>query len=191
MAYWEQVQNLVPREFICGYCNFFVSSEKGLIYRDTQTIFGHIYVCPNCDKPTYFDLKDKQTPGSAFGNPVSGIPEDNKNINELYEEARICTANNAFTSAVLSCRKLLMHIAVSKGDKEGKKFIEYIEYLSNKGFIPPDGRDWVDQIREKGNEANHEIVIMNKDDAEELISFIEMLLKFIYEFPSKIKKSNV
>jgi hypothetical protein len=44
----------------------------------------------------------------------------------------------------------------------------------------------VDHIRKKGNEANHEIAIMSRTDAEELISFIEMLLKFMYEFPARI-----
>jgi hypothetical protein len=27
---------------------------------------------------------------------------------------------------------------------------------------------------------------MKKDDAEELIAFVEMLLKFIYEFPARV-----
>ena len=62
----------------------------------------------------------------------------------------------------------------------------YVEYLSNKGYVPPNGRGWVDHIRKKGNEANHEIVLMKKEDAEELILFSEMLLKFIFEFPNKI-----
>jgi len=43
----------------------------------------------------------------------------------------------------------------------------------------------VDHIRTKGNEANHEIRLMGRQDAEELVTFVEMLLKFIYEFPSK------
>jgi hypothetical protein len=44
----------------------------------------------------------------------------------------------------------------------------------------------VDHIRTKGNEATHEIVLMTKADAEELIAFTEMLLKFVYEFPAKV-----
>jgi len=49
------------------------------------------------------------------------------------------------------------------------------------------GKEWVDIIRNKGNEATHEIVIMNQSDAEELINFAGMLLKFIYEFPIKAR----
>ena len=40
------------------------------------------------------------------------------------------------------------------------------------------------------DEANHEIVLMSKGDAEDLLSFIEMLLKVIYEFPAAIKKKS-
>jgi hypothetical protein len=57
--------------------------------------------------------------------------------------------------------------------------------------VPPNGRGWVDHIRTKGNEANHEIVLMSAEDALELISFSEMLLKFIYEFPSRVPKKPV
>ena len=43
---------------------------------------------------------------------------------------------------------------------------------------------WVDHIRKKGNEANHEITLMTDKDAKDLIVFLEMLLKFIYELPN-------
>lgn len=81
-----------------------------------------------------------------------------------------------------------MNLGVAQGAKAGESFIAYVEYLANKGFVPPNGKAWVDHIRKKGNEANHEIVLMGKDDAEELIAFIEMLLKFIYEFPNRVPK---
>jgi len=80
-----------------------------------------------------------------------------------------------------------MHIAVEKGADEGLKFIQYIEYLDGRNYIPPDGREWVDYIRKKGNDANHEIIIMTMEDAKDLVSFTGMLLKIIYEFPSKVK----
>ena len=62
-------------------------------------------------------------------------------------------------------------------------------YLADNGYVPPNGRGWVDHIRKKGNEATHEIALMQQGDAEELISFVEMLLKFIYEFPARVPTS--
>lgn len=80
-----------------------------------------------------------------------------------------------------------MHIAVSKGAAPGKNFIDYVEFLSSKGYVPPDAKEWVDHIRTKGNEANHEIVIMSEEDAKDLIGFVVMLLKLVYEFPNKMR----
>ena len=83
-----------------------------------------------------------------------------------------------------------MNVSVSVGAGAGLKFIEYVEYLAANGYVPPNGKGWVDHIRKKGNEATHEIQIMGEQDAKDLISFSEMLLKFIFEFPNKIAPLN-
>ena len=49
-------------------------------------------------------------------------------------------------------------------------------------------REWVDHIRQRGYEANDEILPMDSEDAEELISFSEMLSKIIYQFPAAVKR---
>jgi hypothetical protein len=79
-----------------------------------------------------------------------------------------------------------MNIAVSKGAEEGLSFVEYVDYLAAKGYVPPDGADWVDHIRKKGNEATHQIAIMKREDAEDLITFVEALLRFIFEYPGMV-----
>jgi hypothetical protein len=145
---------------------------------------GYIFICHFCHSPTFFDAKSKQTPGASYGNAVSHIPDST--VEALYDESRDCMKVSAYTAAILCCRKLLMNIAVSRGAQQNLKFIDYVNYLSDQGYVPPNGKAWVDHIRSKGNEATHEIKIMNKDDAEDLIGFSEMLLKFIFEFPGKI-----
>jgi len=185
---WENIQTIGSKHYICGHCGEAVSSEKAFICRDLSLSItvGTIYICHHCLAPTYFDRSGNQTPGEIFGTNITDISDDP--VKELYIETRRCISVNAYTSAVLSSRKLLMHIAVAKGAKEGLKFIEYVEYLSANHFIPPDAKEWVDHIREKGNEANHEIIIMSEEDAKDLIDFIGMILKIVYEFPAKIKK---
>ena len=89
-----------------------------------------------------------------------------------------------YTSAVMLCRKLLMHIAVDKGADTEKRFLDYVNWLDEENYIPPNGKDWVDFIRKKGNDINHKIQIMKKADAEKLIVFVGMLMKFAYEFSS-------
>jgi hypothetical protein len=82
-----------------------------------------------------------------------------------------------------------MNIAVAQGAKSGESFLFYVDHLANAGYVPLNGKVWVDHIRRKGNEATHEIQLMTSVDADELISFSEMLLKFIFEFPAKVPKT--
>lgn len=185
---WNHQGNISQRKFICGYpvCGRQVASNVGWMYNYGNSQQGVIYICPNCHQPTFFDLTENpavQVPGVSFGEHVAHLP---KEIGDLYEEIRKSTSAGAYTSAVLACRKILMHIAVEKGAKDGKPFIYYVEYLIENHYAPPGSKPWVDKIRTTGNEANHEIKIMTQHDAEELINFVEMLLKFIYEFPAKI-----
>ena len=79
-----------------------------------------------------------------------------------------------------------MHIAVSKGAQENQSFVFYVNYLSENQYIPRDSATWVDHIRQKGNEANHEIIIGSETDALDLLNFSEMLLKIMFEFPGRI-----
>lgn len=183
---WHNINTLTSKSYKCGYCNNTVASEKGFMGQDRDTgLIMHVYICHHCQRATFFDLNNKQTPGVAFGEDVKNISDDK--IKELYQEARKCFSTNSYTAVVLCCRKILMHIAVEKGAPEGHNFIEYVEYLSTMNYIPPDAKGWVDHIRTKGNEANHEIMLMEEEDAKDLLSFIQMLLKIIYEFPASIK----
>jgi hypothetical protein len=185
---WSNFSAISPYSFKCYRCGNQVSSDKGWFGQrgrsDKWTEF--IRICPHCGEPTFF-TNNNQFPNSPFGNVVKNI-SDSK-VEELYNEARNSASLNCFTASVLCCRKLLMHIAVAKGAKEKETFAYYVEYLKTKNYVPPDA-NWVDHIRSKGNEANHEIVIMLEEDAKELILFIEMLLKIIYEFPAIIEKKQ-
>lgn len=145
-----------------------------------------IYICHHCWQPNYFDREGKQFPGASVGKPVADVPEES--VQKLYDEARSCAGSGSYTASVLACRKLLMHIAVAKGAAPGLRFVEYVEFLAAKSYVPPEAKEWVDHIRDKGNEANHEINIMTKDEAEELIEFSEILLKVIFQFPAVAKR---
>ena len=177
---WSGVSKIPSRSFICGFCGYKVASSLG--YHEGVSKMW-IYICTHCEQPTHFNREGIPTPGVPPGVDVTNVPEE---LDTLYKEARNCVAIKSHTAAVLVCRKILMNIAVEKGAKEGESFLHYVEHLANNGYVPPNGKGWVDHIRKKSNEANHEIAIMTEPDAVELITFIEMLLKFIYEFPARV-----
>jgi hypothetical protein len=179
---WNEVKALGPRQWTCGHCGTHTSSREG--YRTLSSGEGEIRMCSSCNRPTAF-LRDEQIPGAPFGEDVKHLPKD---LEALYEEARRCMTIQAYSAAILLCRKILMHVAVSKGAKEGETFVEYVGFLFDRHFVPPDGKEWVDKIRTKGNEATHEIKLMDKDDAEDLLTFTGTLLRVTHEFPARAKK---
>lgn len=185
---WYKVADVQTHSFKCGFCDRDVASNKGWDLRQNRDGSGNqvgmLRICPRCCGPNFF-VDRFRSPRPSLGRTVDHLPEE---ISQLYEEARTCTSMNADTAAVLACRKLLMHIAVAQGADEGLKFIEYVNFLADAGFVPPNGRGWVDHIRARGNEANHEIVLMGPEQSGELLTFLEMLLRFIYEFPAKVAR---
>lgn len=160
-----------------------IKSEPGQI--SYQSGYG-IFICTHCHMPTFI-YKDIQVPGNRFGSPVKDVPDE---VNSVYEEARSSFAAGAYTGVVLLCRKLLMHIATDLGANEGLRFVEYVEYLNDNHYARVRSDQWVDQIRQFGNQANHEIRINTKEEAQRIIKFCEMILKLNYEYPAIASNEN-
>lgn len=192
MSAWQGHLNLEPFQYKCGFCKRDVGSDKGFRYTGKtmdhcEDIKAYIYLCPICFNPTFFDKYKKfQLPGIWIGENIDYI--NNAEVQLAYSESRNCFSVGAYTASAMLCRKLLMNIAVEKGANEGLFFKEYVEYLDSKGYIPPDGKNWVDKIRTIGNEATHKIPKTDKEQAEALIKFSEMLLRIVYEYPEMGKK---
>ncbi len=182
---WKGTEAIGHKGYTCGYCGHKVGPDKGYRSLHSNGMSGYIYVCPNCTNPTFVDTSRKQVPSVRLGHEVEGITDTG--IRTLYNEARDASSVGAHTCAVLIARKILMNLAVQHGAKEGESFLFYVEYLADQGYVPPNGKAWVDKIRTKGNEATHEINVMTEADASLILHFTEMLLRFIYEFPTMLK----
>lgn len=186
---WRSAAELSNRGWTCGYCGRSVGGNIGY-HRENGKTDKLIYICPHCENPTAFIINESggydQYPGAVYGHEVDGLP---RSVAALYGEVRRCIQYTAYTAAVLAMRKLLMHVAVERGAEENRSFVSYIDFLDEKHWIPPSGREWVDAIRKSGNEATHEIVLASEDEAKQLLDFAEMLLRIVYEFPMKIRRS--
>ena len=187
MSYnWDNIGTLVSISYVCGHCGESISSNSGYYgkYSNGQVPVA-IYICHSCSKPTFYSFENSyQVPGSPFGAPVKHI--QSKEVETLYEEARNCMSVNAVTAVALCLRKLLMNLAVAEGAQEGISFVQYINYLEQEGFVTPKNKAWVDYIRKMGNMATHEIKVVNREEAEQLVLFCEMLLKSNIEYPASL-----
>lgn len=170
---------LVGVAYTCGHCGSRVAPNAGY-YSSSNS--AKIFICPMCSEPTYCSPAGLYMPGQPFGADVPYVPPKTA---MLYNEARKCLTIEASTAAVLTCRKLLMHIAVEQGAKEGEAFTKYVDFLVN-NFVTLKAYPWVDHIRKQSNKPNHEVILMDRGDAEDLLAFSEMLLRLVYEFPNRI-----
>src|SRR5216683_2014532 len=181
---WSNQGSVPAKQWKCGYCNREVGSSVGWQVSNAQGHLMYIRLCSFCNGPTLFLQGDQEySPGPLPGNPVAHLPAE---IESLFAEARTATAAGAYTAAVLTCRKILMHIAVEKGADKNKSFLDYVHYLISKGYAPPESQGWVDYIRSRSNEANHEIILMTTEDANALVTLVEMLLRFVFELPKSV-----
>ena len=183
-------QGVTSNRCKCAWCDTIVSPNRGLsIHNVNNYKLGYIYICPNCGEIILYrnGVNPSVFPQAKFGDGFSKLPED---VNLIYEECRDCYSIGAYTSVLLLARKLLMHIAVDCGAKEDKKFAEYVNFLDENHFVPPNSKKLLEFIREQGNEPNHQIVIKEKEDAEKVLKFLSIILSFVYEFADEQGGAN-
>lgn len=178
---WFKMTDTPVVRMRCGHCGREVGSDKGWQHSSASNVY--IQICPVCGRPNFFE-EHTQLPGNRPGQDVQHLPAP---VEELFEEARNVLAAGAPTSASLALRKLLMHVAVEQNAPVGQNFKTYVDYFEQKNLVPVGSKAWIDHIRDKGNEANHEIMMITPDDANELFVFTEMLLRLVYEFPKRMK----
>jgi hypothetical protein len=187
MSQWHGSKNTgYPKEWICWSCGCATGGQWGYCYGGTNYGSGVtdpdslICICPRCGAPVFFDdaKSDEYQPKALPGIYMDKLPDD---MSSLYTEMRSCISAGAYTSAILTARKLLMHIAVDLGAKPTSNFADCAKYICENGYPGKRGAQWVDDIRRKGNEANHEIRIMGENDALQLLAFLELILNGNYQ----------
>lgn len=183
---WETVKKkeISTKTITCPYCNVRVQaiSSTRIVDVSTGAIKYGIHKCPECFMPVIIGLDGKIIPQSQLL-PYEDVPFLPANIEKLYNECRKCFLNDCYHSVIMVSRTLLMYIAVDKGDRAGKSFAAYIDFLEVNGYIGSQNKAWVDKIREIGNKYVHALDMATKEDAHKVIVFIKQLLGNLYEMP--------
>lgn len=82
----------------------------------------------------------------------------------------------------VSTQKLLGDEAKNYGNIRGR-----IDALAAKGALTNDLKDWAHEVRLGGNEAAHDEDPYSKEEAEELLDFVELYLTYVYTLPGRLK----
>lgn len=193
----------------CGICSSQVrfiqrslQSPAGQHYAEEPRTFD-ILECPSCHAATVanatsealteyemkgvFDLIQgsrnaelfRLSPGVLPMQRVKNMPPD---LIRAWEEVLRCGQVDAWTSAEIMCRKILMHVAVDQFDVEaGKSFQFYVQTLDDQRFFPSPMTPVIDGIRKRGNAATHELAQSSSAEAIKTMEITHHVLRTIYE----------
>ena len=114
------------------------------------------------------------------------IPEQ---IRSCLSEAKLCFAVGSYRAASVMARRTLEAITVDKGEIDGS-LASRIKKLVEEGQVDKTLGEWATEIRLIGNNGAHFDPINNiqKSDADQIILFIDELLKYLYIMPKEIEK---
>ena len=104
-------------------------------------------------------------------------------LGQLFEEASRSFAAGAYTASAMVSRKLLMVIAVREGATDGKSFVEYVKFIMDGDLVNAKSKEAIDRIRTIGNDANHQVKIVSREDARRALSITTYMLNAIYALP--------
>jgi len=183
---WAGTQKIHSKSLVCWNCGEDIASEIG--YYSQGSIKQSIYICHKCNAPNLFDATYGENAISAIpGKKIKRLPPE---IEKVYTEARCCISVGAYTGAVMLFRKILMNLAVAEGAETGQSFLSYVNFLCENGSVHKKQTKQADNVRKMGNEANHEIENRTKEEANEILKFVEFLLLNNYEFADKEETNN-
>lgn len=170
----------------CGACG---QSTNGRVIcevfrrRDNATIQWALCSCPR-EEPSVLILQEakiaRQFPDLREFQAEEAWPED---VRRLYDEAAMSFAAGAYTASAMVARKALMVCACLEGACEGESFVRYVDYVVDRVVPVPRVRPAIDRIRTIGNEANHSVAFVGRDEAKVAMQILTYLLNAAYSLP--------
>ena len=182
-------RGICPRfaSFECGHCG---RATNGRVVAgmtrgsDSNVICWSVCACPE-QEPTLLVV-------DAAGATVWQLPEHThfqsdakwpETLRLLFDESAMAFAAGAYTASSMVSRKILMACACHEGDAEGKHFVQYVDFIIDKVLTFPRAKDAIKAIKDIGNDANHVVCFVSREDAQRSLSIVDYMLKTIYSLP--------
>ena len=175
-----------PGEFMvlfkCNKCQGGLVVEYKLYVNHGQASPGK---CPSDPEALGF-IATNRYPGEMPSNLPSDIPTP---LDRYLSQAMEGIQSGHYDASGAMCRKV---IDVSTQKLLGEDSSKYgtiqkrIDALAVKNMLTPDLKDWAHQVRLGGNDAAHDEDPYTQDEAEELLSFVELYLTYVYSMPGRL-----
>jgi hypothetical protein len=186
------VGDMTTLPITCGHCGRAVGAE--IVYDSVMwgNVRGSTYVpqpsaglwllCPYCGEGSV----RARNSGIIYPAPRPGLTLEHPpaEVVRAWEEARSAYSVGAYAAAEMMCRKILMHVAVDKGlAKVGQSFVSYMNALQAAGYITTGLEEVVDQVRDRGNVANHDLPASSEQESHVTLMITQHLMEAVYELP--------
>jgi hypothetical protein len=178
----------IHHQYVCGACGIPTNGRVVCaMVREGKSaeILWCVCACAQCEPAILiYDAANEmltQLPIAKEFKSRGAWPVD---LASLYDEAATAYGAGAFTACAMVCRKLLMVTACNKGETDGKRFVEYVQFITDKILQFPDAKAPITKIKDIGNDANHDASLVNKADAERAMKIVTYMLDMIYSLPA-------
>lgn len=111
-------------------------------------------------------------------------------VGRFWLQAKRNLSDHNWDAASVMARSALQ-IALRNSGAKGNNLKQEIEFLAQKGILPPLMKDWSEQVRELGNDSAHPEPgqpATDPRDAEDIVKFLDFLLEYLYTLPNRIEQ---
>lgn len=110
-------------------------------------------------------------------------------VAEDFVSAVNCESIGELKAAALMYRSSLQHIMREK-EAEGHSPIEQLDNLVSKQLIPPDFKDWANEISYWQTDSGEGLEQISLEEVKSLRKFMKRLFDYLYVMPAKINASR-
>lgn len=116
-------------------------------------------------------------------------------VRRLWKQAHKALVDGNYDSAAIMARSTLQAVTRHQGVRARDLFTE-IGLMVEQSLLPPILGDWSQEVRELGNPVAHPDISDETDedhatdpaDAEDILEFMDYLLRYLYDIPAQISK---
>lgn len=183
----------------CGWCGkeawLELGPERSGLVKTGSAAAG-AYLCGGCRSPSmvmwhWHDLEEQWIRFMVLPSPRAVADDDlPPGIREEHEEAHDCLHGGQYKASMLMARAALQHACRSLG-ADGRGLKAELDDLVEKGAITRDLRAFADEVRLLGNDVAHppeDIMVVERDEAEELLEYLDGFLQTTLVLPAKAKR---
>lgn len=114
------------------------------------------------------------------------FPED---VGRYWLQAKKSLVDKNYDAVAVMTRSAIQ-LALRGHDAKGANLKQEIDYLAEKGLLPPLMQEWAHSLRDLANDSAHPApnqIPTSARDAGDIVKFMDFLFEYLYQLPKRIQ----